>query len=77
MSYLNQNFSGIELREIPSILTRGLESIRDEINTALKVLNNFIYPDVADFVVTGQKKLVDSSDFYSIEKVKNLVELFK
>ena len=76
VSYLNQNFSGIELREIPSILTRGLESIRDEINTALKVLNNFIYPDAADFVVTGQKKLVDSSDFYSIDKVKNLVELF-
>ena len=76
VSYLNQNFGGIELRDIPSILTQGLESIRDEINTALKVLNNFIYPDAADFVVTGQKKLVDSSDFYSIEKVKNLVEDF-
>ena len=76
VSYLNQNFGGVELREIPSILARGLESIRDEINTALKVLNNFIYHDAADFVVTGQKKLVDSSDFYSIDKVKNLVELF-
>ena len=73
--YLNQNFGGVELRDSIN-LTRGLESIRDEINTALKVLNNFIYPDAADFVVTGQKKLVDSSDFYSIDKVKNLVELF-
>jgi len=76
VTYLNQNFCSIELREIPKILTKGLDNIRDEINTALKVLNNFIYQDSADFHVTGQKKLVDSSDFYSIEKVKNLVELF-
>ena len=77
VKYLNQNFSGIELREIPKILTKSLETIRGEIDTALKVLNNFIYPDVDDFYITGQRKLVDSQDFYDIEKVKNLVELFE
>ena len=77
VKYLNQNFSGIELREIPKILTKSLETIRGEIDTALKVLNNFIYPDVDDFYITGQRKLVDSQDFYDIDKVKNLVELFE
>ena len=75
--YLNENFSGIELKSIPYILTKSLETIRGEIDTALKVLNNFIYPDVDDFYITGQRKLVDSQDFYDIEKVKNLVELFE
>lgn len=75
--YLNENFSGIELRKIPQILTKSLETIRGEIDTALKVLNNFIYPDVDDFYITGQSKLVDSQDFYDIDKVKNLVELFE
>ena len=46
VKYLNENFSGTELREIPQILTKSLETIRGEIDTALKVLNNFIYPDV-------------------------------
>ena len=77
VKYLNENFSGIELRNIPQILTKSLETIRGEIDTALKVLNNFIYPDVDDFYITGQSKLVDSQDFYDIEKVKNLVELFE
>ena len=77
VKYLNENFSGIELRKIPQILTKSLETIRGEIDTALKVLNNFIYPDVDDFYITGQTKLVDSQDFYDIEKVKNLVELFE
>ena len=77
VKYLNENFSGIELRKIPQILTKSLETIRGEIDTALKVLNNFIYPDVDDFYITGQSKLVDSQDFYDIEKVKNLVELFE
>ena len=75
--YLNENFSGIELKSIPYILTKSLETIRGEIDTALKVLNNFIYPDVDDFYITGQRKLVDSQDFYDIEKVKKLVELFE
>ena len=75
--YLNENFSGIELKSIPYILSKSLETIRGEIDTALKVLNNFIYPDVDDFYITGQRKLVDSQDFYDIEKVKNLVELFE
>ena len=77
VKYLNENFSGIELRKIPQILTKSLETIRGEIDTALKVLNNFIYPDVDDFYITGQTKLVDSQDFYDIDKVKNLVELFE
>lgn len=77
VKYLNENFSGVELRSIPQILTKSLETIRGEIDTALKVLNNFIYPDVDNFFVTGQSKLVDSQDFYDIEKVKNLVELFE
>ena len=77
VKYLNENFSGIELRKIPQILTKSLETIRGEIDTALKVLNNFIYPDVDDFYITGQSKLVDSEDFYDIDKVKNLVELFE
>ena len=77
VKYLNENFSGIELRNIPQILTKSLETIRGEIDTALKVLNNFIYPDVDDFYITGQRKLVDSQDFYDIDKVKNLVELFE
>ena len=77
VKYLNENFSGIELRKIPQILTKSLETIRGEIDTALKVLNNFIYPDVDDFYITGQRKLVDSQDFYDIDKVKNLVELFE
>ena len=77
VKYLNENFSGVELRDIPQILTKSLETIREEIDTALKVLNNFIYPDVDDFYITGQRKLVDSQDFYDIEKVKNLVELFE
>jgi len=77
VKYLNENFSGTELREIPQILTKSLETIRGEIDTALKVLNNFIYPDVDEFYITGQRKLVDSQDFYDIEKVKNLVELFE
>ena len=77
VKYLNENFSGIELRNIPQILTKSLETIRGEIDTALKVLNNFIYPDVDDFYITGQRKLVDSQDFYDINKVKNLVELFE
>ena len=77
VKYLNENFSGTELREIPQILTKSLETIRGEIDTALKVLNNFIYPDVDDFYITGQSKLVDSQDFYDIDKVKNLVELFE
>ena len=77
VKYLNENFSGIELRKIPQILTKSLETIRGEIDTALKVLNNFIYPDVDDFYITGQSKLVDSQDFYDIDKVKNLVELFE
>ena len=77
VKYLNENFSGIELRKIPQILTKSLETIRGEIDTALKVLNNFIYPDVDEFYITGQRKLVDSQDFYDIDKVKNLVELFE
>ena len=77
VKYLNENFSGIELRKIPQILTKSLETIRGEIDTALKVLNNFIYPDVDDFYITGQSKLVDAQDFYDIDKVKNLVELFE
>tara|TARA_Y100000389_G_C17460734_1_gene521445 strand:- start:1732 stop:2724 length:993 start_codon:yes stop_codon:yes gene_type:complete len=77
VKYLNDNFSGIELKNIPKILTKSLDTIRSEIDTALKVLNNFIYPDVDNFVVTGQKKLVDSEEFYNIEKVKKLVELFE
>ena len=77
VKYLNENFSGTELRKIPQILTKSLETIRGEIDTALKVLNNFIYPDVDDFYITGQSKLVDSQDFYDIDKVKNLVELFE
>ena len=77
VKYLNENFSGLELRKIPQILTKSLETIRGEIDTALKVLNNFIYPDVDDFYITGQSKLVDSQDFYDIDKVKNLVELFE
>ena len=77
VKYLNENFSGTELRKIPQILTKSLETIRGEIDTALKVLNNFIYPDVDDFYITGQRKLVDSQDFYDIDKVKNLVELFE
>ncbi|MFL2552985.1 MAG: heat-inducible transcriptional repressor HrcA [Gammaproteobacteria bacterium] len=77
VKYLNENFAGIELKNIPQILTKSLETIRGEIDTALKVLNNFIYPDVDDFYITGQRKLVDSQDFYDIEKVKNLVELFE
>lgn len=77
VKYLNENFSGIELRSIPQILSNSLESIRGEIDTALKVLNNFMYPDVDDFLVRGQRKLVDSKEFYDIEKVKNLVELFE
>jgi len=77
VKYLNENFSGIELRNIPQILSNSLESIRGEIDTALKVLNNFMYPDVDDFLIRGQRKLVDSKEFYDIEKVKNLVELFE
>jgi heat-inducible transcriptional repressor len=77
VKYLNENFSGVELRDIPRILSKSLDTIREEIDTALKVLNNFIYPDVDDFYITGQRKLVDSQDFYDIEKVKNLVELFE
>ena len=77
VKYLNENFSGTELRKIPQILTKSLETIRGEIDTALKVLNNFIYPDVDEFYITGQRKLVDSQDFYDIDKVKNLVELFE
>ena len=77
IKYLNENFSGVELRNIPQILTKSLENIRGEIDTALKVLNHFIYPDVDNFYVTGQSKLADSQDFYDIEKVKNLVELFE
>ena len=77
VSYLNDNFPGVELDKIPSILTQGLDNIRDEINTALKVLNNFIYVESDDFVMAGQKKLVDSSEFYSIKKVKNLIGLFE
>lgn len=77
VKYLNENFSGIELRNIPQILSSSLESIRGEIDTALKVLNNFMYPDVDDFLIRGQRKLVDSKEFYDIEKVKNLVELFE
>ena len=77
VKYLNENFSGIELRNIPQILSSSLESIRGEIDTALKVLNNFTYPDVDDFLIRGQRKLVDSKEFYDIEKVKNLVELFE
>ena len=77
VKYLNENFSGIELRNIPQILSTSMESIRGEIDTALKVLNNFMYPDVDDFLIRGQRKLVDSKEFYDIEKVKNLVELFE
>ena len=77
VKYLNENFAGIELKNIPQILTKSLETIRGEIDTALKVLNNFIYPDVDEFYITGQRKLVDSQDFYDIDKVKNLVELFE
>ena len=77
VKYLNENFSGIELRTIPQILSTSLENIRGEIDTALKVLNNFMYPDVDDFLIRGQRKLVDSKEFYDIEKVKNLVELFE
>ena len=76
VKYLNEHFSGIELQEIPRILTKSLNNIRLEINTALRVLNNFITPDFDDFFVTGQRKLVDSNEFYDIQKVKNLVELF-
>ena len=77
VKYLNENFSGIELRNIPQILSTSMESIRGEIDTALKVLNNFMYLDVDDFLIRGQRKLVDSKEFYNIEKVKNLVELFE
>ena len=63
-------FSGIELRNIPQILSSSLESIRGEIDTALKVLNNFMYPEVDDFLIRGQRKLVDSKEFYDIEKSK-------
>ena len=77
VKYLNENFAGIELRNIPQILSNSLESIRGEIDTALKVLNNFMYLDVDDFLIRGQRKLVDSKEFYNIEKVKNLVELFE
>ena len=76
VKYLNEHFSGVELQEIPKILTKSLDSIRIEINTALRVLNNFITPGFDDFFVTGQRKLVDSKEFYDIQKVKNLVELF-
>ena len=38
IKYLNENFSGVELRNIPQILTKSLENIRGEIDTALKVL---------------------------------------
>jgi len=77
VKYLNEHFSGIELQEIPKIITKSLDSIRMEINTALRVLNNFITPGFDDFFVTGQRKLVDSREFYDIQKVKNLVELFE
>jgi len=77
VKYLNEHFSGIELQEIPKILTKSLNNIRIEINTALRVLNNFITPGFDDFFVTGQRKLVDSKEFYDIQKVKNLVELFE
>tara|TARA_B100001109_G_scaffold64512_1_gene52781 strand:+ start:173 stop:1165 length:993 start_codon:yes stop_codon:yes gene_type:complete len=77
VKYLNEHFSGIELKEIPKILTKSLNNIRIEINTALRVLNNFITPSFDDFFVTGQRKLVDSKEFYDIQKVKNLVELFE
>jgi heat-inducible transcriptional repressor len=77
VNYLNENFSGIELKSIPKMLTNSLERIRGEIDTALKVLNNFMYPDVDDFLIRGQRKLVDSKEFYDIDKVKNLVELFE
>jgi len=76
IQYLNENFSGTQLRYIPKALSESLDRIRSEINTALRVLNNFIYSDMGDFFISGQSKLVDSREFYDIDKVKKLLELF-
>lgn len=76
IQYLNENYCGTQLKVIPKALSESLDRIRGEINTSLKVLNNFIYPGVDDFFISGQSKLVDSEEFYDIDKVRNLLELF-
>lgn len=76
-NYLNENFVGQPIDEIPGLLKKGMTAIRNEINMLLKILTEFIKPDEAGCIVNGQSKLVENDDLSNINKIKNLIELFE
>ena len=76
-NYLNENFVGQPIDEIPGLLKKGMTAIRNEINMLLKILTEFIKPDEAGCIVNGQSKLVENDDLSNINKIRNLIELFE
>ena len=69
-NYLNENFVGQPIDEIPGLLKKGMTAIRNEINMLLKILTEFIKPDEAGCIVNGQSKLVENDDLSNINKIK-------
>ena len=76
-TYLNENFVGVPIHEIPRLLKKSMTTIRNEINTLLKILTEFIKPDESGCIVNGQSKLVRNNDLSNIDKIKKLIELFE
>ena len=76
-NYLNENFVGQPIDEIPGLLKKGMAAIRNEINMLLKILTEFIKPEESGCIVNGQSKLVENDDLSNINKIKNLIELFE
>ena len=76
-NYLNEHFAGKPIDEVPKLLKKSMIEIRNEINTLLKILTEFIKPDNSGCIVYGQSKLVENNDLLNIDKIKKLIELFE
>ncbi len=81
-SYLNEHFTGCDLRDIRSRILEGLQSTREHMNQmmidAVSMAQQALDIELerSEYVMSGETKLMDFEELSDIEKLRQLFQVF-
>ena len=81
-SYLNEHFTGCDLRDIRSRIIEGLQSTREHMNQmmidAVSMAQQALDIELerSEYVMSGETKLMDFEELSDVEKLRQLFQVF-
>jgi len=81
-NYINQNYAGLELKDIRQRLSKEIGSVQRQITmlmrSAVELGGEALTQEADPVVFSGERKLLEVSDFASnIERLRNLFDIFE